>query len=240
MQCDLAQQFFSDYVTGTVDSALLVTLEHHLATCEGCRETVSELKSLWSTLDQMPVVEPSPNFHSALMERIYEQQNGLERPIVVPRKAWNWRRIFQPTVLAYAATAIILLTSVELVQIQRASLGPIGLIASLIARSPVVDDTAANWAPSGVAGGVLRVRFKVRPLANGAANRLHYRLKLLRATGEVETVGEGDCTSQQRVTATASLGNAPALSDHLQICVSAQDTPGENEQAYPIAIEQPR
>ena len=57
MQCDHAQEFVSEYVTGEMDQALAVTLENHLSACAACAGTVEGLRRLWTTLDQLPVVE---------------------------------------------------------------------------------------------------------------------------------------------------------------------------------------
>ena len=238
MQCDLAQQFFSDYITGSADSALLVTLEHHLASCSGCSAMVEELRGLWTTLDQLPVVEPHESFHAALMGHILNQQALEERPIAQPKKVWSLGRFFQPRVLAYAAVAIILLTSVELVQIQRASLGPLGVILSLMRPSPVVQCPPAEWTATSENGGVLTLHLKVRPLANGAENRVRYQVRLDRLgaglTPTQPLVGEASSSRTNEIT--WQLDFVPSSSDRLTITVSSLDNTFKGEQSFPVTI----
>src|SRR5439155_22094021 len=104
MQCDHAQELFSDYVTGETDRALTVSIENHLAACKGCRETVEDLRQAWAMLDQMPVVEPPPLFHANLMSRLTEEQTEAEAAAKRPAVGWDWRGLFRPRALAFGAT----------------------------------------------------------------------------------------------------------------------------------------
>jgi hypothetical protein len=58
MQCDRAQEFFSDYLEQTIDRPLAVAVEAHLAECAGCRRELEELQSACEMLSAMPEVEP--------------------------------------------------------------------------------------------------------------------------------------------------------------------------------------
>jgi anti-sigma factor RsiW len=58
MQCERAQDHFSDYLEQTLDRPLTVTLEAHLNGCPACREEVAALRSLCLDLNSMPEVEP--------------------------------------------------------------------------------------------------------------------------------------------------------------------------------------
>src|SRR5947209_2154263 len=127
MKCEHAQEFLSEYVTGEMDRALAVSLENHLAVCEPCTETVEGLRGLWLTLDDMPLIEPPASFHASLMDRIAAEQIREERAARAPIRVPAWRGVMQPRVFAYAAVAIVLLLGAELVQVQRAALGPLGL-----------------------------------------------------------------------------------------------------------------
>src|SRR6478736_4525222 len=137
MQCDHAQELFSDYVTGEIDRALTVSIENHLSACKDCRDTVEDLKQAWAMLDQMPVVEPPPQFHATLMSRLAEEQAQAEVTAVRPAAGWDWRALFRPRTLAFAATILILLmASAEVVQTQRAALGPLGWVMSMLRPTP--------------------------------------------------------------------------------------------------------
>jgi predicted anti-sigma-YlaC factor YlaD len=44
MQCDRAEEFFSDYMERTLDRPMTVALEAHLAACGRCR---GDIEALW-------------------------------------------------------------------------------------------------------------------------------------------------------------------------------------------------
>lgn len=58
MQCERAQEFFSDYLERTLDRPMAVTLEAHLAACRGCREDIEALRDTFFALETVPQVEP--------------------------------------------------------------------------------------------------------------------------------------------------------------------------------------
>src|SRR5437016_832085 len=138
MQCEHAQEFISEYVTGEMDAALAVSLENHLNGCEACRDTVDGLRRLWTTLEQMPVVDPPPSFHAAVMKRISEEEKAAERAAAQRQRVPAWRGLLQPRSFAYAAVALIVLLSAELVQVQRAALGPLGLVLNVLHPVPLL------------------------------------------------------------------------------------------------------
>src|SRR5207249_2865447 len=127
---------------------------NHLAACKGCRETVEDLRQAWAMLDQMPVVEPPPLFHANLMSRLTEEQGEAEAAAKRPAVGWDWRGLFRPRALAFAATILVLLMAgAEVVQTQRAALGPLGWVVSLFRPAPAPLQTArAEWVPDPLAG----------------------------------------------------------------------------------------
>src|SRR5438045_407873 len=58
MQCERAQEFFSDYLERTLDRPMTVALESHLGNCARCREEVEVLQETLLALDAVPEVEP--------------------------------------------------------------------------------------------------------------------------------------------------------------------------------------
>lgn len=61
MQCERAQEFFSDYLERTLDRPMTVALEAHLAGCSGCREEIEALQATVYALDTAPQVAPPPD-----------------------------------------------------------------------------------------------------------------------------------------------------------------------------------
>ncbi|HLJ56154.1 MAG TPA: zf-HC2 domain-containing protein [Chthonomonadaceae bacterium] len=180
MQCEHAQEFLSEYVTGEMDQALAVALENHLAVCRACTEAVDGLRGLWRTLDAMPLIEPPASFHASLMERIAAEQASAERAARTVARPPAWRTLFQPRAFAYAAAVLILLLGAELVQVQRAALGPLGLVLNLLHPTPLLQSEHATWMPNGQGGGVLTVTLQAHAQANGAVTRRLVRVQLHR------------------------------------------------------------
>jgi len=58
MQCERAQEFFSDYLERTLDRPMTVAVEAHLAGCSGCREEIEALQATFYSLEAAPMVQP--------------------------------------------------------------------------------------------------------------------------------------------------------------------------------------
>ncbi|HZT41746.1 MAG TPA: zf-HC2 domain-containing protein [Chthonomonadaceae bacterium] len=180
MQCEHAQELFSDYLAGEMDRALAVSMENHLAACAVCREEVAGLRRVWSALDEMPVVDPPPHFHEDLMRRLEVERAPV---VAMPRpQTWDWRALFRPRQLAYAATVLIfLLAGAEVIQSRRAELGPISWILQSLHATHAVRANAtfqsegAQWQP-GMAGGALVIR--LRTPENADTSGLTYKVNV--------------------------------------------------------------
>jgi hypothetical protein len=244
MQCDHAQELFSDYVTGEIDRALTVSIENHLSVCKDCRETVEDLRRAWAMLDQMPVVEPPPQFHANLMSRLAEAQ--VQAEVARPSAGWDWRTLFRPRALAFAATILILLmASAEVVQTQRAALGPLGWVMNLFRPAPNLLQTArAEWIPDPMTGGgVLTVYLKAKPISVIAPTRYSYSLSLDTQhtetfVGDAVSKHEGEISSEKETTVTWRSDVPPRnTSSALTISLSPADEPMDpNPQTIPIPI----
>jgi len=197
MQCQHAQELFSDYVAGQTDRALSVTLDNHLAACDRCRDEVAGLRRTWDTLDRIPDVDLPAYFHENLMSRLDAERVQAEEAALRKRALWDWRLLFRPRPLAAAAAAlVVLLASVEVVQTQRAELGPIGWVRSLIHPAPPILDlqtARTEWLP-GASGGMLVVHLRPAAETSGRANLLSFRLT---AAGHPEIMAQGNLTSDQ-------------------------------------------
>jgi hypothetical protein len=105
MQCDRAQEFFSDYLEHTLDRPMTVAIESHLAGCVNCREEVEVLQSTFLALDSLPEVEPPADGAWQVMMAIRQQraaQYEAER-----RKApsfLEWLRTLNPMGVAMGAS----------------------------------------------------------------------------------------------------------------------------------------
>ncbi len=183
MQCEHAHEFLSEYVSGEMDRALVVTLENHLDACSACTDTVEGLRRLWNTLDDMSLVEPPTSFHSSLMQRISAELQIQSNAAAAPRRVRSWRGLLQPHAFAYAAVVLVLLLGAEFVQVQRAGLGPLGLLMNLVHQTPPLQTEQVQWAPNGRGGGLLTLRLQAHPQVNGAIRRDQVRVQLVRKNG---------------------------------------------------------
>ena len=109
MRCERAQELFSDYCEGNVQTALRIPLEGHLEGCAVCRQQVEGLKGVWKVLDAAPVVDPPTDFRAAVWRRIEEDQ-AVRRQSSRPRFRFDWRSLFTRPALGWAtAVAVIVL-----------------------------------------------------------------------------------------------------------------------------------
>jgi hypothetical protein len=235
MQCEHAQEFISEYVTGEMDHALAVTLEHHLIVCAQCRDAVEGLRRLWDSLEQMPVVEPPPTFHMMVMDRIAEEQAQTKRAARLPMRLPSLRGLLQPRSLAYAAVTLVLLLSAELVQVQRAALGPLGLVLSVVHPVPLLKMQKVGWMPNGQGGGTLNVRLQAHAQANGAISRLLFKVQLDRKDGAISAEAkpvyvEGELSSEQPTVLNIPLTYTPSdAAEVLHVTLTSVEGAGEDK-----------
>ena len=235
MQCQFAQELFSDHLSDTLDRAQKVSLDNHLAACPGCREQIAGLRDVWASLETLPVVEPPKFFHENIMDRIaVEAAKEQEAKQAAKSAGFDWRSLFRARSLAMGMAAIVLLLgSVEAVQTQRGSLGPIGAIAqsvmSLFAKpappaSPAplsLQKAETAWTPENEnGGGSLKVTLRANSLADGGRNELSFTV--LQA-GNPAPLASGIVTSTADKTAAIALPNLPAP-DSLSVTLTAPNT----------------
>ena len=243
MQCEHAQEFISEYVTGEMDTALAVSLENHLNICPICQDMVDGLRLLWTTLDQLPTVDPPPAFHDLVMKRITDEEIAADRAAAPKPRMPSWRALLQPRSLAYAAVLLVLLLSAELVQVQRAALGPLGLVMKLIHPVPLLQAQSVEWMPNGQGGGTLKVRLQAHARVNGAVQRLHYHLQLDRKDGAAAPIRamnpyrEGDLVSGLTAVAELPLNYTPSdNTDALTITLTPAESGSQESQTIPIPL----
>jgi anti-sigma factor RsiW len=85
-----------EYLDGRAKPAARRAVEEHLIDCASCRAQAEEFRALWSALDDLPVISPSPAFDASLRARIAAEP--------ARRGFWGW--IPSPR-LAFAVTALV-------------------------------------------------------------------------------------------------------------------------------------
>ncbi len=87
MNCLKAEEQFSAYIEDELDYQAVRTLEVHLNACESCRREFMLFRESLDLLHQLPQIEPSTDFDTALKVRLADTQ--VES---IP----FWRRVLQP------------------------------------------------------------------------------------------------------------------------------------------------
>jgi anti-sigma factor RsiW len=86
------------YVDGRLKESERLELEKHLSTCAPCRVRVEEFRSVSGLLDELPVIEPSPEFDTRVRALVAAEP--------VKQGWWAWLHV-SPRV-AFAASMLLL------------------------------------------------------------------------------------------------------------------------------------
>ena len=95
-QCAALESKLVEYLDGRARPAERHAVEEHLSGCASCRLRAEEFRALWSALDDLPAISPSPAFDASLRARIAAEP--------ARRGFWDW--LPSPR-LAFAVTALI-------------------------------------------------------------------------------------------------------------------------------------
>lgn len=99
MNCQAIEQDFVAYLDGNANPATRRQVEEHLHGCAACRERAEEFRALWSVLDEVPVISPSPAFDAAVRQRVAAE----------PRRAGWWAWLVPSPRLGFATAAVVAL-----------------------------------------------------------------------------------------------------------------------------------
>ena len=102
MRCTGMQDKLIEYLDGRAKPAERHAVEEHLSSCAECRVRAEEFRLLWSALDDVPMLSPSPAFDALLRARVAAEP--------ARRHFWNsWNWLPSPR-LAFAVTALVVLS----------------------------------------------------------------------------------------------------------------------------------
>jgi len=85
------------YVDGRLKESERLEVEKHLSTCAPCRVRVEEFQSVSGLLDELPVIEPSPEFDTRVRALVAAEP--------VKQSWWSWLHV-SPRV-AFAASMLL-------------------------------------------------------------------------------------------------------------------------------------
>ena len=95
-QCAALESKLVEYLDGRARPAERHAVEEHLSGCASCRLRADEFRALWSALDDLPAISPSPAFDASLRARIASEP--------ARRSFWDW---MPSPRLAFAVTALV-------------------------------------------------------------------------------------------------------------------------------------
>ena len=98
-QCAALESKLIEYLDGRARPAERHAVEEHLSGCASCRLRAEEFRAVWSALDDLPEVSPSPAFDAALRARIAAEP--------ARRGFWDW---MPSPRLAFAVTALVVMS----------------------------------------------------------------------------------------------------------------------------------
>ena len=98
-QCAAMEGQLVQYLDGRARPAERHAVEAHLVACAACRSRAEEFRSLWSVMDDLPAISPSPAFDASLRARIAGEPQR--------RGFWDW---MPSPRLAFAVTALVALS----------------------------------------------------------------------------------------------------------------------------------
>lgn len=101
MSCERMESRILGYVGGRLKENERLELEKHLAECAPCCLRVNEFSAVSSLLDELPLIEPSPEFDLRVHARVAAE------PV---RKADWWAWLHVSPRIAFAASMLLLMT----------------------------------------------------------------------------------------------------------------------------------
>jgi anti-sigma factor RsiW len=100
MSCQRMESRILGYIDGRLKESERQDVEKHLAACAPCRLRVEEFRAVSGLLDELPVIEPSPEFDTRVRALVAAEP--------VKQSWWAWLKV-SPRI-AFAAAALLLAT----------------------------------------------------------------------------------------------------------------------------------
>lgn len=149
MNCLQAENHFSAHIEDEIDYRTLKSFEAHIEQCERCQREYVLFAQTLTEVEELPHVEPSPNFMATLHERLADEPR-----FTVP----FWKRLVYGFTLprwAYGALVLVFASSVTYVVYQRELVDSnrerVGTLEQT-GQPPEATRTRGTALPSGFAG----------------------------------------------------------------------------------------
>jgi len=158
------------------------------------------------------------------MNRLDAERAAEAEAAARPRPVWDWRSLFRPRSLAFAAATLVIALAVPRVS-QIAGLGP-GLPhgGSAHMEHTSLQTMRVEWIPCGPRGGTLFARLRAKPLPGGRVNTLFCEVK---APGVKGIAAQTTISSDKETDIKVPLDSLP---EHSELSVTLIPTEGDETQ----------
>ena len=89
MNCLQAEEHFSAHFEDTLDYQALQNFEAHLTECEACQSEYARFQESVKAIQQLPQIEPSPDFMPRLQQRLAEERREVGGVQEVAATTWE-------------------------------------------------------------------------------------------------------------------------------------------------------
>ena len=89
MHCLQAEEHFSAHYEDTLDYRVLHDFEAHLAECEMCQSEYARFQESVKAIQQLPQIEPSPDFMPRLQQRLAEERREIGGVKEIAATSWE-------------------------------------------------------------------------------------------------------------------------------------------------------
>jgi anti-sigma factor RsiW len=100
MSCERMENRILGFVDGRLKESERLEMEKHISTCSPCRLRVEEFRAVTGLLDELPVLEPSPEFDT----RVHAMVAAEPEP---KASWWEWLRV--PPRVALVASLLLVM-----------------------------------------------------------------------------------------------------------------------------------
>lgn len=166
MNCLQAENHFSAHLEDAIDYRTLKNFETHIEQCERCQREYVLFAQTLTEVEELPQIEPSPNFRATLHERLADEPR-----VTLP----FWQRLFYGFTLprwAYGALGLVFATFFVTYVVYHDSNRERAVTLEQTGQLPAAMQTRGPALPSGFAG----TGISSQPLQ-------HYVLKQVSYTG---------------------------------------------------------
>jgi len=98
MSCEKIESRMLSYIDGRLKESERAEMEKHLASCAPCALRVEEFRGVSGLLDELPIIEPSPEFDTRV--------HALVAAEPVKKDWWAWLRVSPRIALAASALVV--------------------------------------------------------------------------------------------------------------------------------------